>query len=219
MKHIYLVAIVGTLYFGCGQPSSEERGGDASEALLQRVQALEAQVQEMAPAVAELKRLQEYLKLNKNNDVVVQAANLYVQDGTGATYDGGNPGKGNLIVGYDEDLSEGGAAKTGSHNLIVGPGHHYTGIANLIAGTSNKAVDQFGVVFGGGNTVSGYSATVTGGSSNQATGVSSSVCGGTGNVASGNVATVAGTWNQTAADSGALLPPCKCEGGDRIDIQ
>lgn len=104
--------------------------------------------------------LADVLSVDGAGDIVISGANVYIQSGSGATNDdvGAGPcnpcvGKGNLIIGYDED---GGSPlpRTGSHNLVIGRLHSYTGFAGLVAGFSN--------------TIGGDSATVTGGTFNNA---------------------------------------------------
>ena len=107
-----------------------------------------------------------YLSVDRDaSAVVIEGANLYVQSGAGAT-DAEPNGLGNLIVGYDEgDRS----FKSGSHNLIVGPGHAYTSWG--------------GVAFGSDNVVTAASASVLGGAGNRATFERSVVIGGVDNMA------------------------------------
>ena len=65
-----------------------------------------------------------------DGDVVLSGANLYIQSGSGSTTGEVN-GKGNLILGYDEDNGD---EKTGSHNLIVGHNHSYTSYGGAALG-------------------------------------------------------------------------------------
>lgn len=89
-------------------------------------------------------------------------------------------GVGNLVVGYDEQEPPPYPvqARTGSHNIIIGYGHQFTGHAGLVAGLLN--------------TVAGASNTVTGGFQNTASGVNTSVSGGAGNLATNEASTVSG---------------------------
>ncbi len=116
-----------------------------------------------------------------STDTYITDCNLHVRSGSGAT-DGPTNGRGNLIVGYDESLSD---TKTGSHNLVVGRWHTYTSYAGLVAGEDN--------------TVANASATVAGGRTNAATGVASSITGGYLSLANGNFASVCGGASNTAS--------------------
>jgi len=98
-------------------------------------------------------------------------------------------GLGNLIVGYNEtgtllhgDLE----VRTGSHNLVVGPGHTYSSYGGVVAGFMNKST--------------GVYATVTGGSENTAGAPASSVSGGNFCRALGNFSSVSGGVNSVASD-------------------
>lgn len=135
---------------------------------------------------------------------------LQVVSGAGAT-DARVNGRGNLIVGYNEGS---GQARTGSHNLIVGPEHEYTSFGGLVAGSHNQILGQHASVTGGAenvasgtrssisggqdNRASGTFATVAGGGSNLASGVGASVSGGQQHVASGITASVAGGFANSA---------------------
>jgi len=109
--------------------------------------------------------------------------NVQVVSGSGATHSVVN-GKGNLIVGYNEGTM--GQTRTGSNNLIVGDEHEYTSSGGFVAGSRN--------------TISGGSASVSGGFGNTAgTGVYASVSGGNGNTASGKLSSVSGGQTNTAS--------------------
>lgn len=135
------------------------------------IAAIETEVERLGVDVKNLdgdtRDLLTYLRVDPSTDaVIIEGANLFIQSGAGTT-DAEVNGLGNLIVGYDEgDRSD----KTGSHNLVVGPGHRYTGSG--------------GVVFGAENGVAGLSASVLGGQGNLATGEGAVVIGGSGNLAS-----------------------------------
>ena len=119
-------------------------------------------------------------------------------------------GLGNLIIGYNEAEPEGGAAigRSGSHNIVVGPGHGYSSSGGLVAGLDNKisghyasvtgghvnqATADFSSVSGGGaNRATGFSSSISGGYSSQTTGSHSSVSGGFSNLAAGRRASVSG---------------------------
>jgi hypothetical protein len=97
-------------------------------------------------------------------------------------------GLGNLIVGYNEtgtvlhgDLE----VRTGSHNLVVGPGHTYSSYGGVVAGFMNRSTGVYATVTGGSeNTASAPASSVSGGNFCRAQGNFSSVSGGVNNVAS-----------------------------------
>ena len=104
-------------------------------------------------------------------------------------------GLGNLILGYD-DLPRNTTApldRTGSHNLIAGFGHNYSGFGGQAVGFEHTISAGYAVVSGGGaNIASGSLAAVAGGINNHASGVDSAISGGFQNQATGFVATVSG---------------------------
>lgn len=130
----------------------------------------------LEPRIAALEELlSDVSKVGDN--LVVSGANLQVVDGSGSTAGPPN-GRGNLIVGYNEDDQAPAAVRTGSHNIIVGRENGYSSYGGLVAGFDN--------------TVAAPMASVTGGNLNFASGAYSSVCGGYANEASGEAAAVGG---------------------------
>ncbi len=99
-------------------------------------------------------------------------------------------GSGNLIVGYNENVT--GNPRTGFHNLIVGPGHGYNACGGVVAGLAN--------------TVEGSFSSVIGGRKNTAKGEMSSVSGGTDNTAMGKLSSVRGGLEQEVEDEHGYLP-------------
>jgi hypothetical protein len=106
---------------------------------------------------------------------------------------------GNLIIGYDEtgevlhgDLE----VRTGSHNLVVGPGHTYSSYGGVVAGFMNGATGAYATVTGGSeNTASGPVSSVSGGVNNVASGTYSAVSGGQANTAAGGSSWAAGSYH------------------------
>jgi hypothetical protein len=161
-------------------------GGDTS-ALQARVAALETALASAQATIACMHAV--------GTDVFFDGCNVHVRSGGGAT-DAPENGLGNLIIGYNEDADSifgGPAVRTGSHNLVVGPGHTYSSHGGLVAGHSNAVTGSNASVSGGqNNTASNFSASVSGGVSNTAIGIWASVSGGGGNTASGDYAGVSG---------------------------
>jgi hypothetical protein len=156
--------------------------------------------------------------------LVLAGINLQIVSGSGAT-DGAVNGKGNLIVGYNEDS---GLDRGGSHNIVLGQGNGYSSFGGIVAGSDSlisgenasaiaadgaEASGAGSVVVGGVNNVAstGPSA-VFGGRNNQALGSGSTVTGGSDNLAtgwsghvSGGACNAAGVSADPACD--AFCPP------------
>ena len=171
----------------------------------------------------------------------LSGANLQIANGLGGT-DTLN-GLGNVIIGYDENRPVGTPPecstgvvqnpnnctgvwavdqKGGSHNLVIGPNHNYSGVAGYVAGfknslhsnwssisggTENKNYAVFSSIAGGRLNVTGVgtSITVTGGVSNFAYGSYSSITGGELNTASGAGSSVNGGYFNTASGAWATV--------------
>src|SRR5437763_5289781 len=97
--------------------------------------------------------------------VEFSAVNVQIVNGTGST--ASVNGMGNVVVGYDENPAA--LKQTGSHDLILGRNHSFTGFAELLDGFANTASGNYATVLGASNTASGTYATVTGGQDNAAT--------------------------------------------------
>ena len=136
------------------------------------------------------------------NEVVMTGANLRLVNGLGSTTctdAEGEPildcpnGLGNLIVGYNERREFGANVRTGSHNVVVGPFHHFSRVGGVVVGDFNEISGDFAVVSGGQrNTASGDWSAVSGGVSNTASGGDAVVSGGFINTASGFATAVSG---------------------------
>jgi len=157
-------------------------------------------------------------------NIIFSGANLHVRSGSGSTTD--TTGLGNVIVGYDEDENTASvdSARTGSHNLVVGPGHQFTASGGLLAGRDNTVVSNYGSAVGGhcnavGNQAKrssfcsvppllaiGEASSVSGGLLSMATGTDASVAAGEGNEAIGFASSVSGgTDNATNGQAASIL--------------
>lgn len=112
-------------------------------------------------------------------------------------------GKGNLIVGYNEDIDS--DSRNGSHNIVVGAGHSYDGAGGLVAGMNNSVLASGASVLGGTSNVAGIDySVIVGGELNQTTpgeeenGINAVVVGGLLNVTGGLHAIVVGGENNQA---------------------
>ncbi|HRA32210.1 MAG TPA: hypothetical protein PL172_09840 [Thermomicrobiales bacterium] len=137
--------------------------------------------------------------LSTANDgtALFSGCNVQIINGQGSTATVN--GKGNLIVGYNEDNGD---TRTGSHNVVVGSSHTYSSYGGLVAGYDNIISGDYASVSGGeGNTASGHQSSVSGGYYNTASDRSSSVSGGYNNTASGDYSSVSGGYyNTTTGD-------------------
>lgn len=112
-----------------------------------------------SPALA---RLGDVLSVDAGGDLVLEGVNLSIRSGAGAT-DAAPNGKGNLLLGYAEAL--GTEDRSGSHTLIIGPYHAWTGAWGIVSGESNGLYADGGALIGGrGNTVTHANAVDAGGS-------------------------------------------------------
>lgn len=140
--------------------------------------ALQSDVTALQSDVADLEALLASMSLETvdgQRTVRFTDVNVQIVDGSGNTFGDVN-GRGNLIVGYNENLSD---TRTGSHNLVVGDRHSYSSYGGLVAGTNNTISGEWSSVSGGaGNTASGLYSSVSGGGVNTAGGDASSVSGG-----------------------------------------
>ncbi len=224
--------LVGLIVGVSLSPAHADQGGIPAQvaALREDVQTLQQQVRQLIEnarnqnnvitqltAVVNAQRVLLGCMSKNDNEVFFTGCNVHIVSGSGATYGGVN-GLGNLIIGYNEDATDVGYAepsiKTGSHNLVVGPGHSYASYGGLVAGSANRvtgpsasvsgglrntaAGDSSSVCGGSFNTAAIQGATVSGGQSNVASGVFSSVFGGLDNKTQGQVAVVVGGRDNTA---------------------
>lgn len=136
-------------------------------------------------------------------NVILTGVNLHIRNGQPAQYSSwptfstasySANGRGNLIVGYNDDAGQNDITpyRTGSHNIIVGDLHRFVGNGTFLNGWANTAEANASAVGGYGNGVSGWAATVAGGHANFAVVDYSHVSGGDSNVAEGVAASVTG---------------------------
>jgi len=124
------------------------------------------------------------------NDFVFNGCNIHIRNGAGMTAKTNSLG--NLIIGYNEDSTQG-KVRTGSHSLVIGPKHTYTHYGGLIVGDNNSITARYASVIGGTNNLATEKyALVSGGRKNEASGVSSVASGGTDNKADGKYSAISG---------------------------
>ncbi len=174
---------------------------------------LEARIDDLEKLTASMSTL----KVDGQPTVRFKGVNVQIVSGSGAT-DGKLNGRGNLIVGYNENSLD---DRNGSHNLIVGKHHSYSGFGGFVAGWENNISGDYASVLGGfqnwgigdfssvsggsKNIADGFTASVSGGAWNHASGGGASVSGGEGNTASGSAAAVSGGTGNNASGSGETV--------------
>jgi hypothetical protein len=155
---------------------------------------------------------------NGKPTLTITGANLQLLSGSGNTAAAPN-GKGNLIVGYDENAGD----QSGSHNVLLGFGHRFTSYGGLIGGQNNALDGPLAAVFGlantvqpggehasisggNGNTVLAENASVSGGAVNFVSGRNSSIAGGDQNVVSGRQSSILGGFGNTVSGNCGTFP-------------
>jgi hypothetical protein len=152
----------------------------------------------------------------KGPHIIFSGANVHIESGSGSTVD--SSGLGNLVIGYNEDAGSTSIIdgnRSGSHNLVVGPQHEFTGSGSVVFGYANFTSANYASVSGGecngaGSTAyplvctrttgAADAASVSGGESNTASGEFSSVSGGFLNSASGLWSSVIGRGNTASGE-------------------
>ena len=182
----FIIPMMLTIPFGlqADQPQGVPPANNPSIAA--RVAVLEAMVEALTNKLACVSSASE------NTDIIFESCNIHVRNGVGQT-DSVN-GLGNLIIGYNEDITvPSPKVRTGSHNLVVGPDHSYSSSGGFVSGLTNSITGKYASVSGGAsNTASGYSSSVSGGVANTASDEGSSVSGGVDNSASGRNSSISG---------------------------
>lgn len=201
-----------------------------------RIATLESEKADLEARIAELEPLGDAMQIDDAGDVVFSGVNVRINNGLGATRcipGGGCNGKGNLIVGYDEAPSECAetpgtwcagdypgctcqsiadptSERTGSHNLIVGPGHRYTAAVGVVFGESNAIREWHAAVLNGQyNEVAAQDAVVVAGHSNRITdnGEGSVLLGGARNTAAHYYTTILVGLDHTTTTNSEVVPP------------
>lgn len=180
--------------FGCPSP------GQGQSNLTSRVAELEAKVDVLEAKLAYVNVQKGMINGLKGPHFIIEGCNVHIRSGSGATEDSGElKGRGNLIIGYNEQPNAVVYGRFGSHNLVIGKKHEYSSFGGLVAGTNNATTGPASTVSGGGyNVASGDFSSVSGGQLNTATGSYCSVSGGYLNVSNGYTSTVSGGQSNTA---------------------
>ena len=178
--------IVPALAVGSSQLRGQGAAADRLAVLEADNRRLQVEVARLRADQGTLARLSQYVWVDPSRDAVVfSGANVYIQSGSGATDDhGALQGRGNLIVGYDDDAP----AQRGSHNVILGEGNTWSSYGGLVVGSGNVLAGSHALVVGSMNVVQGSYGAVSG----------------SGNVLTGNYASVSGAQNIARGDFSAV---------------
>lgn len=125
-------------------------------------QALEAEINDNHARIAALEAL--LAGVTRSGDtVVLTGLNLQVRNGQAGTETA--DGTGNLIIGHNENVAA--AARTGSHYLVIGRDHGYSGHTGLAAGVGHTITADEGFALGGrNNSIGGAASVIVGGEDN-----------------------------------------------------
>lgn len=220
----YLIALLisTTMIFSLANAGYAQSSQGKNHGLKFQVEQLQKQVNTLQTELKSIIALAPYVKVDQNAEngvagpnIVFKGANVHVESGSGATVD--SSGLGNLVIGYDEDNGDSSIdnARTGSNNLIIGPGHEFTASGALMAGYQNVSTSNYTVAEGacdaaGANALmsctsnstslgAGEAATVSGGFFNRALGLMSSISGGSSGDASGEYSSISGGYSHIAS--------------------
>ena len=187
-----------SLYGATGQPLEIQIGDESLTDFLAVLMTNQIAMQEVIAAQQDyIESLQQHVSV-ENGRVLIEGADLQIVSGSGQT-DGEVNGKGNLIIGYNEDFYN---LRTGSHNLVLGSYHNYSSFGGMVCGFENSISGEFSSVTGGSfNSATGVSCAILGGQHNTATGNMTSVSGGSTNHCSGNSTSVLGGYQNSASEN------------------
>lgn len=187
-----------SIYGAAFSPGDVEVGEHSLPEVLATIMSNQLEMQAVIAAQqAYIDTLQQHLSVT-DGLVLIQGANLQVVSGSGQT-DGEINGKGNVIVGYNEDFAN---VKSGSHNLVIGSYHNYSSFGGLVAGYENSIWGEFCTVTGGAfNTARDISCAILGGKYNLAEGNMTTIAGGLGNAFLGNESSILGSSSNIADEN------------------
>jgi hypothetical protein len=153
------------------------------------------------------------------DNLVLTGMNFQVVSGSGET-DGDTNGTGNIIIGYNE-TNEQSDDGSGSHNLVIGQFHSYSGYGGIIAGEDNEILGANSSVLGGeqnraeedgsvivagqDNETDGEFSVILGGEFNHTLGRSCSVIAGTLNLCTGFSSSIGGGSNNLVSGDRSVI--------------
>lgn len=122
--------------------------------------------------------------------------NVQIRNGTGST-DGAGDGTGNLVVGWNE--ADDNDMRDGSHNVIVGSHHAWTGHSSIATGMDHALLGEGGAAIGGvANTAAAAGTALIGGQDNHSTAPGGVALGGAENHLTAELSTTLGGYANTA---------------------
>jgi hypothetical protein len=188
-------------------------GGTSSNA---DVAALEARIATLEYTLSYAYMSTEIINGVAGPHFIFDGVNVHVQNGSGVV--GSINGLGNLIIGYNQCPDDGCGnmvvGRGGSHNLVIGNRHQYSGHTGFVAGHRNTISANHASVSGGGNnTASASRSSVSGGWGNTASGLYASVSGGGRNIASALNASVSGGMSNEATHDPNIYGHTHVSGG------
>lgn len=149
----------------------------------------------------------------EGTDFIFDGCNVSIRNGAGETAT--ENGLGNVILGYNEvDDNRKRHVRTGSHTVVIGPSHSYSGYGGLVVGSGNVLAEKYASVFGGkNNAANGSFSSVVGGSDNIADGSYSLVLGGDNNWAKSTLSAILGGRDNKAKGKFSVI-----SGGNGITV-
>ena len=164
--------------------------------------------------------LAQYVTVNQNGlngkpTVTFSGANVQIVNGTGST--SSSNGKGNLIVGYDENNYQ--QQQTGSHSVVIGVNNGWTGYGDLVAGYNELAGASYATAIGYYGSAQALGSVSLGGFQNRATGTYSVASGGYSSMAQAIYGTVlGGLGNQANGDYSVAVGGLSNRAGARYSV-
>jgi phage shock protein A len=139
---------VGTLEtttenFTTGMDQLTARVAEAADTLSGAVARLDATTQDVGDLAGRLACVDAS---STATDLVFSGCNVHLRNGAGQTTT--TNGFGNLIVGYNEESGVN-VDRSGSHMVVVGPLHSWTGYGGLVSGVGHHQEAAFASVIGG----------------------------------------------------------------------
>ncbi len=196
-----LLSVFGDDFEPEGIVVNEVELGDFLMTMMATIEALEAQV--AALEAAAMPAFAEHLTWDEETETFeLSGANFQISNGLG---DNSANGLGNLILGHNVLNPNDTIGRSGSHILVIGDNHAYSGVNGIVSGFNSRLTgNHSAIVSGSNNQVDAGHAAVVGGAFNQVVvgGQHSAVFGGRGNlIVSGYATTAGGESNISGTDS------------------
>lgn len=197
--------ISSAIAFTSSADSTFNQSASESKLSLQaQINRLRAQNAQQQLAIQQLQNLLSCV-IKIGNDVILEGCNLHIRNAQGQTDTTDDTG--NLIIGYNEDLTIGdGSLRTGSHNLVIGMDHRYTSWGTIVHGTGHHTSNTNSAAIGGSfNRPQGVGSVIVSGSENVVTSNHAVIVGGTFNDAGGSHSVITGGESNSTHAYGTLI--------------